>query len=62
MKRIILSIGLALSLCNATAQNQEKTLDDALVNVNQTTVTSGIIYERTLQLANLYNFNREEGF
>ncbi len=39
MKRIILSIGLALSLCNATAQNQEKTLDDALVNVNQTTVT-----------------------
>ncbi|WP_298952133.1 hypothetical protein [uncultured Nonlabens sp.] len=62
MKRIILSIGIALSLCNATAQNQEKTLDDALVNVNQTGVTSGIIYERTLQLANLYNFNREEGF
>jgi hypothetical protein len=32
------------------------------VNVNQTTITSGIIYERTLQLADLYNFNREENF
>jgi hypothetical protein len=62
MKRILLSIGIGLSLCNATAQNQEKTLDDALVNVNQTTITSGIIYERTMQLADLYNFNREENF
>jgi hypothetical protein len=32
------------------------------VNVNQTTITSGIIYERTMQLVDLYNFNREENF
>jgi hypothetical protein len=62
MKRILLSIGIGLSLCNATAQNQEKTLDDALVTVNQASVTSGIIYERVVQFANLYNFNREADF
>lgn len=62
MKRIILIIGIALSLCNTAAQNPDTSLDDALSNVNQTTVTSDIIYERTMQLANLYNFNREQGF
>jgi hypothetical protein len=62
MKRILLSIGIGLSLCNATGQNQEKTLDDALVTVNQASVTSGIIYERVVQFANLYNFNREPDF
>lgn len=62
MKKIILTIGITLSLWNITAQNLEYTLDDALENVNQSTVTSGIIYERTLQVANLYNFNREQGF
>jgi hypothetical protein len=62
MKKVILSIGTFLFLFNAIAQAPDETLDDALQNVNQSTVTSGIIYERTLQLANLYNFNREEGF
>jgi hypothetical protein len=62
MKRILLSIGIGLSLCNATGQNQEKTLDDALVTVHQASVTSGIIYERVVQFANLYNFNREPDF
>jgi hypothetical protein len=62
MKKIILSIGIALSLCNAAAQDQEKTLDQALINIDQSSVTSGVIYERALQLSNLYNFNREEGF
>lgn len=33
-------------------------LDSMLVNVEQTSVTSGIIYERVTQFANLYNFNR----
>ncbi|KEZ92737.1 lipase family protein [Nonlabens ulvanivorans] len=62
MKRFILSIGMLLFLYNATAQESEPTLDDALENVDQTDVTSGIIYERVFQFANLYNFNREEGF
>ncbi len=62
MKRFILSIGMLLFLYNATAQESQPTLDDALENVDQTAVTSGIIYERVFQFANLYNFNREEGF
>jgi hypothetical protein len=33
-------------------------LDSLLINVDQTSVTSGITYERTTQFANLYNFNR----
>jgi deoxyhypusine synthase len=62
MKKVILSIGTFLFLFNATAQAPDETLDDALQNVNQSTVTSGIIYERTLQLANLYNFNKVSTF
>lgn len=38
------------------------TLDTQLSNISQTTVTSGIIYERTLQMANLYNFNKSPTF
>jgi hypothetical protein len=34
-----------------------KALDSLLNNIDQSLVTSGIIYERTLQLADLYNFN-----
>ena len=37
-------------------------LDDQLSNVNQTSVTSGIIYERVMQIANLYNFNQSTTF
>ncbi len=36
-----------------------KALDSMLVNIDQTSVKTGIIYERTLQKANLYNYNRE---
>jgi hypothetical protein len=35
-----------------------KALDSLLIDIDKSTVTSGIIYERTLQLANLYNFNK----
>ena len=62
MKRIFLGIIMILCVFNIEAQNQDPTLDVALNNVNQSAVSSGIIYERTMQLANLYNFNREEGF
>ena len=58
---------LALSMCfsiHIYAQDDgasaPKQLDSLLVNIDQTSVTSGIIYERTLQLANLYNYNRDK--
>ena len=35
-------------------------LDSQLITVDQSAVTSGIIYERTLPLADLYNFNRTD--
>lgn len=38
------------------AQND---LDNMLSNINQTSVTSGIIYERTLPIANLYEHNQQ---
>ncbi|WP_084205813.1 T9SS type A sorting domain-containing protein [Psychroserpens mesophilus] len=38
--------------------NAQTKLDSMLVNVNQSSVTSGIIYERVTQFANLYNFNK----
>jgi hypothetical protein len=37
-------------------------LDQQLSNINQTSVTSGIIYERVIQIANIYNFNRVTTF
>ena len=37
-------------------------LDQQLSNVSQTSVTSGIIYERVLSSANLYNFNKVSTF
>jgi hypothetical protein len=62
MKKVILSIGTFLFLFNAIAQAPDETLDDALQNVNQSTVTSGIIYERVITAANLYNFNKVTTF
>lgn len=37
-------------------------LDQQLTNIPQSTVTSGIIYERVLSTANLYNFNKVSSF
>lgn len=37
-------------------------LDQQLSNINQTSVTSGIIYERVIQIANIYNFNSTTTF
>lgn len=58
---------LALTMCisfHIHAQKDSagapKELDSLLVNIDKKTVTSGIIYERTLQLANLYNYNRDK--
>ncbi|WP_157504957.1 hypothetical protein [Flavobacterium tegetincola] len=37
-----------------------KALDSMLVNIDQSTVRTGIIYERTYQKANLYNYNSKD--
>lgn len=58
-KKFVLAICILLCSHYASSQ-QEPTLDDALQNVDQSTVTSGIIYERVAQFANLYNFNRHD--
>ncbi|WCO01114.1 T9SS type A sorting domain-containing protein [Psychroserpens ponticola] len=42
----------------SNAINAQTKLDSMLVNVDKSTVTSGIIYERVTQFANLYNFNK----
>ena len=38
--------------------SQTSDLDAMLTNVNQSSVTSGIIYERVMPFANLYNYNQ----
>lgn len=48
---------VAFMLFSKTTMSQTK-LDTMLVNVNKSSVTSGIIYERVAQFANLYNFNK----
>ncbi|WP_438969491.1 hypothetical protein [Nonlabens sp.] len=55
MKKLLLSIGMLLSLYQLSAQEITSPLDDALQQVDQTSVTSGVIYERVTQFANLYN-------
>lgn len=50
------ALPLIFLLCHVVMAQTK--LDTMLVNVDQTTVTSGIIYERVTQFANLYNFNR----
>ncbi len=48
---------------NINAQEEDaaapKALDYLLRDIDQSTVSSGIIYERTVQFANLYNYNSE---
>ena len=48
---------LALKVYTQTVSVNEVSLDQMLVNISKTTVTSGIIYERVAPFANLYNFN-----
>ncbi len=57
MKKILITLtGIVLSLSNIKAQTN--TLDAMLVNIDLSPVTSGIIYERALPFANLYNYNQ----
>ena len=48
---------LAVKVYTQTVPANEVSLDQMLVNISKTTVTSGIIYERVTPFANLYNFN-----
>lgn len=45
-----------------TPANENISLDQQLTNISQTSVTSGIIYERVISAANLYNFNKVSTF
>lgn len=60
MKKILIFSMLLFLIKGHTQTNpadETITLDQMLTNVNQSSVTSGIIYERVAQFANLYNFN-----
>jgi hypothetical protein len=66
MKKINYFLLLLLFCITTNAQTipvgENITLDQQLTNVNQTSVSSGIIYERVMQIANIYNFNRTSTF
>lgn len=50
------------NIAQTTPTGENISLDQQLSNINQSSVSSGIIYERTLQLSNLYNFNKTTTF
>lgn len=60
MKKLLL-LGILFLFPRIYSQSSSS-LDDMLTNVNQSSVTSGIIYERTAQFANLYNFNKASDY
>jgi Secretion system C-terminal sorting domain len=55
MKKILFFVSF---MCFINTFAQTSPLDLQLVNVNQNTVTSGIIYERSSRFANLYEYNQ----
>jgi hypothetical protein len=55
MKKILISLGAFL--CFGSAVAQSNSLDERLERVDQKLVTSGIIYDRVLPLADLAIFN-----
>lgn len=57
MKKLFIFLGLVVFL-QIQAQT---TLDQQLINVNQSKVTSGIIYERVKTFSNLYTYNQPNG-
>lgn len=66
MKTFYSLFGIVFSILTIQAQTvptgENISLDQQLTNVNQTSVTSGIIYERVISAANLYNFNKVSTF
>jgi hypothetical protein len=63
MKKQVLFMCLALFFARLTAQNTtqelEISIDSMLINIDKTTFTSGILYDRVTALANLKNFNQQ---
>jgi hypothetical protein len=57
MKKLFIFLGFVVFL----QTKAQSTLDQQLVNVNQSTVTSGIIYERVKTFSNLYTYNQPNG-
>ena len=55
MRKLLILFGVFLCFGNAIAQTS--VLDRQLQNVNQSTVTSGIIYDRSTPLADLCVYN-----
>lgn len=55
MKNLLILFGAFVCFGNAIAQTS--LLDRQLQNVNQSTVTSGIIYDRSTPLADLFVYN-----
>ena len=55
MKKLLILVGAFL--CFGIAIAQTSPLDRQLQNVNQSTVTSGIIYDRSTPLADLCVYN-----
>ena len=51
-----------LTFAQTVPAGENISLDQQLSQVNQSTIISGIIYERVLQIANLYNFNKSNTF
>ena len=51
-----------LTFAQTVPAGENISLDQQLSQVNQSTIISGIIYERVLQIANLYNFNKSTTF
>lgn len=66
MKNFLFSIAITLWFLSVNAQTipagENITLTQQLSNINQSSVTSGIIYERVIPVANLYNYNTSTNF
>lgn len=66
MKNSLLCCAALLLSALTQAQDYPATenisLDTQLTNISKSTVTSGIIYERVITIANLYNFNQVNTF
>jgi hypothetical protein len=63
-KNLFFTVALLLTVWSSSAQEVENPLhndlDKLLVDIDTSKIKSGILYERTMQLANLYNFNSSD--
>lgn len=66
MQKVYYFLWVLLFSLAANAQSipagENISLDQQLTNISQSSVTSGIIYERVIPVTNLYNFNKVSTF